>query len=486
VSIDITKLEPKEVWSHFDKIRQIPRCSKNEKAIGDYVIEVAKRNNLEWKRDEVGNIVVRKPAIGNKKDSAGLILQCHLDMVCEKNSDVVHDFSKDPLKLRIDGDYLMAVGTTLGSDNGIGIANALAVMESKDLSHPPIEFLFTVDEETGLTGANNLKKDFLTYKRLINLDSEEDGAIYIGCAGGADSTIRMKIKYDKLPKDFISLRIKVSGLKGGHSGTDIHEERGNAIKILSRVLFKLMQNVKLSLIHIKGGNKRNAIPREAEAIIAINKNAYESCEKIVKDLENSLKIEYEKKDKDLKIEIEETTNPLKNNGIIPRLSKKIINLLYALPHGVLAMSADIKGLVETSTNLAIVNLEKGQLIIGINSRSSVDSALKAALDRMKAFADLASAKIEFSSFYPGWKPNPDSNLLKLAKKVYKELFNKEPEVKAIHAGLECGIIGEKYPNMDMISVGPQIENPHSPSERVQISTVSKFWNYLKALLAQST
>jgi len=482
VKDDIKKKEPKQVWVHFDQIRQIPHGSRNEKMLGDYVVAVAKKNGLECLRDDVGNVLVRKKASRGKEKVDGVVLQGHLDMVNEKNSNVVHNFEKDPIRLKIEGDYLMAQGTTLGSDNGVGVAVALALMDTKTICHGPIEFLFTVDEETGLTGANNLKPGYLKSKRLINLDTEEDGSVYIGCAGGADTILRLKLKIESTPKESVFIKVRVCGLKGGHSGVDIHEERGNAIKILARILCKILERGKLNLIDIFGGNKRNAIPREAEALIAVNRKDFEMVQKIITDVEKALKGEYAKRDKDLKVTLEKLDRTDKNKAITATMSKKIINLLNGLPHGVLAMSAEIPDLVETSTNLAVVNIASNVVTIDISSRSSVATALRAALDKIKSIAELANVKVEFGGCYPGWKPDPNSPLLKLVKSVYKDLYKMEPSVKAIHAGLECGIIGEKYHGIDMISIGPQIENPHSPAERVKISTVAKFWNYLTHIL----
>jgi dipeptidase D len=482
VKDDIKKIEPRQVWLHFDQIRQIPHGSRNEKELGEYIISAAKKSNLEWHRDEVGNILIKKPASKGKEKVACIVLQGHLDMVNEKNSDVVHNFEQDPLQLKIFGDYLMAQGTTLGADNGVGVAVALAIMQDRTVHHGPLEILFTIDEETGLTGANNLKPGLIKSKRLINLDTEEDGSIYIGCAGGADSTIKLRLKMESVPKDTVFVKIKVQGLRGGHSGVDIHEERGNAIKIIARILCKVNETTKLNLIDIFGGNKRNAIPREAEALIAVNKKEFEFVEKTIVEIGKALKCEYAKKDKDLKITVQKMSRIDRTRVIAINLSRKIVNLLNALPHGVLAMSMEMPGLVETSTNLAVISVTDNVLTIGINSRSSVATSLRATLDRIKSIAELANFRVEFGGGYPGWKPNPDSSLLKLAKNVYRDLYKVEPATKAIHAGLECGIIGEKFPGIDMISIGPQIENPHSPAERVKISTVAKFWEFLIHIL----
>ena len=473
----ILDLEPKIVWKHFDEIRKIPRCSKHEEKIREYIVNFAKQHGLEYQVDKAGNVVVRKPASSGMENKPMVVLQAHMDMVCEKNKDVDHDFSKDPIKVKIEGEWVTAEGTTLGADDGIGVATALAILEDKNLKHPPIEALFTVDEETGLTGAFALEKDFLKGRTMINLDSEEFGIIYVGCAGGGDSTIKLAVKKEKVPDGMKVMHVFVKGLKGGHSGCDIHEQRGNAIKILARILWKVKKEMEIRIIDISGGDKHNAIPREAEATVAVE-NA-ERFKEIVNSEAKDILEEIKPVDPDMKVEISEAKG---EEGLDKKSSYKVIDLLYALPHGVLAMSYDIPDLVETSTNLAKVRLEGDKVTVVMSSRSSTKTELQATRDRIRAIAELAGAEVEEGSTYPGWKPNLDSKILKIAKEVFKEMFGKEPEIKAIHAGLETGVIGEKFPGMDMISIGPDVRNPHTPDEKVHIGSVEKFYRYVAKIL----
>ena len=475
----IENLEPKLVWKHFDEIRKIPRCSKHEEKIRDYIVNFAHNQGLKTKVDQVGNVVILKPATAGMQKKPTVILQGHMDMVCEKNSDVTFDFSKDPIQLKITGDLLTANGTTLGADNGIGLAISLALLEDKKVKHGPIEALYTVDEETGLTGAFAMKSDMLTGKIMLNLDSEDFGVITVGCAGGGDSSIELPIQMQTTPGDE-SLLVKVSGLRGGHSGVDIHEQRGNAIKILTRLLWKASLNHEFFLFDIKGGDKHNAIPREAYAKVSIqqkNKNAF------VKDIKAEEKEIYEEIkpiDPNLKVDVT-STEPSKN--VLEKTSQiNLLNLLHGLPHGVHQMNYDIKTLVNTSTNLATISVKEKAILIGMSSRSPMKSALQDMRDRIKAIAVLAGAKVSEGTPYPGWKPNLQSKILALTKKIFKDMFKAEPKIEAIHAGLECGIIGEKFPGMDMVSIGPTIKNPHSPEEHVSISTVEKFYKYLLKIL----
>ncbi|MCD6147644.1 MAG: aminoacyl-histidine dipeptidase [Thermoplasmata archaeon] len=461
-------LKPELLWKYFEEISSIPRCSKHEEKVAEYVVNVAKKLGHEVMRDDVGNVIVRKKATAYE-NAPMVTLQAHLDMVCEKNRDVEHDFEKDPIDVYVDGDMVKARGTTLGADNGIGVAACLAIMEDKDIKHGPLEFLFTIDEETGMTGAFGLKEGVLKGKMLINVDTEEFGAVYIGCAGGGNSTLTLPIKYEKVEGK--GMEITIRGLKGGHSGTEIHEGRANSIKLMARLLY----NTDAKVGSIEGGDKFNAIPREATAkIIPSNKD---DALKKVKEFEKIFKNEYSVSDPGVTI----ATKDCNIERIFDSASqKKVLELLMGLPHGVLAMDQQVKGLVETSTNLARVR-SSDKLEIMMSSRSSVNSALEATMQSIRAIGELAGAKVEEGSMYPGWKPNLDSKLLKIAVESYKELYGKEPEIKAIHAGLETGVIGGKY-DMDMISIGPQIEHPHSPDEVVYISSVQKFWDYLLKIL----
>jgi len=461
-------LKPELLWKYFEEISSIPRCSKHEEKVAEYVVNTAKKLGHEVMRDDVGNVIVRKKATAYE-NAPMVTLQAHLDMVCEKNRDVKHDFEKDPIDVYVDGDMVKARGTTLGADNGIGVAACLAVMEDKEIKHGPLEFLFTIDEETGMTGAFGLKEGVLKGKMLINVDTEEFGAVYIGCAGGGNTTLTLPIKYEK--SEGKGMEITIRGLKGGHSGTEIHEGRANSIKLMARLLY----NTDAKVSSVEGGDKFNAIPREATAkIIPSNKD---DALKKVKEFEKIFKNEYSVSDPGVTI----ATKDCDIEKIMSAESqKKVLDLLMGLPHGVLAMDQQVEGLVETSTNLARVR-SGDKLEIMMSSRSSVNSALEATMQSIRAIGELAGAKVEEGSMYPGWKPNLDSKLLKIAIESYKELYGKEPEIKAIHAGLETGVIGGKY-DMDMISIGPQIEHPHSPDEVVYISSVEKFWEYLLKIL----
>jgi len=476
----IENLEPKLVWKHFDEIRKIPRCSKHEEKIRGYILNFAKKNNLKIKTDKPGNVVILKPASKGMESKPTVILQGHMDMVCEKNSDLKFDFTKDPIQLKLKGDILTADGTTLGADNGIGLAISLAILEDKTLKHGPIEALYTVDEETGLTGAFAIESNMLTGKILLNLDSEDFGIVTVGCAGGGGSNIELPLKTQKVDGNMQSLTVKVSGLRGGHSGVDIHEQRGNAIKLLSRMLWKAQSNSKFYISEIKGGDKHNAIPREAYAKIAIDKSEKDRFVSTLKTEEKSIIGEIKPIDPNFKLEVKDNE---KIQAILTSDSQsRVLDLLHGLPHGVDKMSYDIPHLVETSTNLATVAFNEHNVIMHLSTRSSIKTALQDLRDRINAVAKLSGAKVTEETPYPGWKPNLDSKILKLSKKIFKDMYGNEPKVEAIHAGLECGILGEKFPGMDMISIGPTIKYPHSPEERVHVSTVDKFYKYVLKIL----
>lgn len=476
----IQGLKPELVWKYFAEISNIPRPSKHEKQISDYILETAKKLGLEAKRDKYLNVVVKKPASPGKENVRMICLQGHLDMVPEKNKDKVHDFLKDPIELVREGNVIRANGTTLGADNGIAVATNLAIMEDKSLVHGPLEFLFTVDEETGLTGANNLKPGFLESKTLMNLDSEEEGSLYVGCSGGRNTHGTWKLSLENPPRGAVALKVIVKGLRGGHSGLEIDKGRGNSIKILNRVLIAL-DAIGARLSHIEGGNKSNAIPREAEAIVFVAKKDVKKANKIVAQWNETVKAELSSVEPDLQVLTEEVT--VKKAKVLKKPQQAALyRTISALPHGVLKMSADIPGLVETSTNVAIIRTEKGKIEIITSQRSSVESEILEALQTMNSIFTLGGAKVLHTEGYPGWKPNLNSPILKVAKETYKQLYGKEPQIKAIHAGLECGIIGEKYPGMDMVSFGPTLEGVHSPDEKIYIDTVEKFYNFLLAIL----
>ena len=478
----IENIEPKLVWKHFDEIRKIPRCSKHEEKIRAYVENFAKEQNLKYKTDKPGNIVISKPATRGMEKKPIVILQGHMDMVCEKNSDVKHDFSKDPIKLKLEGDVLMADGTTLGADNGIGLAMSLAILEDNTLKHGPLEALFTVDEETGLTGAFALADDMLKGRIMLNLDSEDFGVLTVGCAGGGDSQISLPIKTKPINGSLTSMTIKVSGLRGGHSGVDAHEQRGNAVKLLTRMLWRTRDDFKLHITEIKGGDKHNAIPREAYAKVSIEKGQKDKFISTLKKEEKDILGEIKPIDPNFKVNVEDIDKL--HSTLTEDTQDKLLDLLHSLPHGVDKMSYDIPDLVETSTNLATVSIKDDKANIGMSTRSSIKSALQDFRDRIRATAELSGAEVEEDSPYPGWKPNMDSDILKISKKIFKDMYKKEPKVEAIHAGLETGIIGEKFPGMDMISIGPTIKYPHSPEEQVHVSTVGKTYDFVLKILEE--
>lgn len=477
----IEGLQPEIIWQRFYEISQIPRPSKKEEKILDYLRKFAKEHNLEMKEDDIHNIVIKVPATKGYENAPTVVVQGHVDMVCEKNKGTEHDFDNDPIKLVRDGDWMAAEGTTLGADNGIGVAAGLALVTDESVTHGPLELLCTVDEETGLTGANNLGKNLLEGKTLLNLDSEEDGAFYVGCSGGQDTVGIFNIVWDDIPKNYKSYELMLDGLKGGHSGLDIANGRANAIKLFARLLLKL-SDIDYRIAEINGGSKRNAIPREAEAIIFINEADESTIKNIADSFVKEALLEFKVNDGGLKVSL--TKKETKHGKVFAKdFSDKVINLLHALPHGIMAMSPDIPDLVETSTNLATIFTQEDKLRVGTSQRSSVDSAKTNISKMVKAAFNLAGIeKIEDADSYPGWQPNLDSKVLKLSKEVFKEQYGKEPEIKAIHAGLECGILADKYPGLDMVSFGPTIQGAHSPDERVNIKDVEKFYKLLSGIL----
>jgi dipeptidase D len=473
---EIFKLEPQALWKHFYSLTQIPRPSKKEKAVIDFVVDFGKKLGLETIVDEVGNVIIRKPATPGMENRKGVVLQGHLDMVPQKNSDKVHDFEKDPIEAYVDGEWVTANGTTLGADNGIGVAAAMAVLEATDLQHGPIEALFTIDEETGMTGAFGLKPGLLQGDILINMDSEDEGELYVGCAGGLDANIEFEVKHDKMPGGFTSYKLAVTGLKGGHSGMDISLGRANSIKLLFRFLYNAEKDFCLKVASIDGGSLRNAIPREAFAVVAVPNEKAAEFEKAVSEFEKIFKAEFALTEPTLAFKSEKADSP---EMIFDSESQsKLVRAFFGCPNGVVRMSDAMPGLVETSTNLARVYSEGDKVYGKCLLRSSVDSAKEALAQKIAAIFELAGAKIGFDGGYPGWKPNPDSAILKVMQNVYNDMYGKIPEIKAIHAGLECGLLGGVYPNWDMISFGPTIRFPHSPDEKVHIESVKKFWDFL--------
>ena len=480
---NIAELTPVEVWQYFYELTQIPRPSKKEGKAVDFMLNFGKNLGLETIKDEVGNVIIRKPATPGMENREGIILQAHLDMVPQKNSDKVHDFEKDPITAYIDGEWVTADGTTLGADNGMGVAAAMAVLASKTIKHGPIEGLFTIDEETGMTGAKNLQPGVLKGKILINLDSEDEGELYVGCAGGVDGTFTFKYKEENVPENYELYKISVTGLKGGHSGMDISLGRGNANKVMFRLLKTLREKAATYLSYISGGNMRNAIPREAFAVVAVPSDKVSVFTDTVSEVEKIIKAELQVTEPDLKIGSEKIQFERTKASIIEKgIQNKLIDAICACPNGVIRMSDTMPGLVETSTNLAIVSSENGEVAVSCLLRSSVDTAKDDLASMEESVFTLAGAESNFTGSYPGWKPNPDSFILSKMKEVYKNMYGKEPEVKAIHAGLECGILGGVYPNWDMISCGPTIRHPHSPDEKVNIVSVEKWWSFLVATL----
>lgn len=480
MSNSIQNLEPKTLWQHFYSLTQIPRPSKHEAAVVAFMEKFAKKHNLEFILDKVGNVIIRKQATPGMEGRKGIILQGHLDMVPQKNSDKAHDFEKDPIEAYVDGEWVTANGTTLGADNGIGVAAAMAILESKDIPHGMIEALMTIDEETGMTGAFGLEPGILKGDILINLDSEDEGELYIGCAGGTDANAKFRYSEEPVTGDVKGVKIDVAGLKGGHSGMDIILGRGNANKILFRFLRSATAKYGFRMSSVEGGSLRNAIPREAWATGTVPAGKWDDIRAAIAEYAAVVKAELAMKEPDMTCDIQEAAVPA--TWIDRETQKNFINAVNGCPHGVMRMSDAMEGLVETSTNLAIIKSENGIIRVESLMRSSVDSAKEALGEMIASVFELAGAEIGFGGTYPGWKPNPDSEVLKLAQKVYQEKYGKIPEIKAIHAGLECGLLGAVYPHWDMISFGPTIRFPHSPDEKVNVETVEKFYDFLVEML----
>lgn len=475
----LANLQPERLWKHFDRLAAIPRASTKEAAAREYVRGLATKLGLEPVQDHAGNLIVRKPARPGREAAPMTLLQGHLDMVCEKNEATVHNFDKDPIKVVRDGDWLKADGTTLGSDNGVGVSAALAVMESNDIAHGPLEFAFTIDEETGLTGASEFAPGVLRSKYYLNLDTEEIGTICIGCAGGVNTIARRKVKL--VPASAGSgWRIKVTGLRGGHSGVDIHQGRGNALRIMGGVLQDLLDRLPVELAAVNGGSAHNAIPREAIALVVLPTSRESELKSLVAAAEATYKAELGAFDSGLQITVASAERPGKVMDAAD--AKNTAALLASVPHGILAMSPDVPGLVQTSTNLATVNTKGNLVEIVTNQRSAIATSKQAAARMVATVCRLAGFETKHEGSYPGWKPEPSSDLVQKLQAVHQKLFGQPAKLIAMHAGLECGVIGEKYPGMQMASFGPTIVDPHSPNERVQISTVEKFWNYLKLTL----
>jgi len=480
---EIELTEPKLVWGYFLEICRIPRASGNTKALQEWLLNFAMEKGLEAKRDAIGNVLISKPATKGTENAPAVVLQSHMDMVCEKNADSTHDFSKDPIQPYIDGEWLKAKGTTLGADNGIGIAAQLAVLATSDLQHGPVECLFTVDEETGLNGAFGLEKGFFKGTRLINLDSEDEGELFIGCAGGMNSKFTFKFKQEKAPDHYFYFMVTVKGLTGGHSGDDIDKGRGNANHLLARFLWHEKHATDLRLCDFHGGNLSNAIPREAVCIAGVPWNEKESVRVRLNCFQSDLEDEFGPIEPSLNLLLESV--PVPEKVMSKAESDRFINAMYGCPIGIQAMSHTLPGLVETSLNLASVkSVSEDEWVITTSQRSSVESAKHALSHRLEAIFSLAGMTTWHGEGYPGWKPNTNSLILKEVKVVYEDLFHETPKIRAIHAGLECGLFLQKYPGLDMVSFGPTMRGVHSPDERLHIPAVTNFWKLLVETLAK--
>ena len=476
----LQNLEPKAVFEYFEEISNIPRGSGNEKAISDYLLNFGKNLGLESIQDEALNIIIKKPGTQGYENAPTVIIQGHIDMVCEKNNGVDHDFEKDPLKLRIVDDYIYATDTTLGADNGIAVAYAMALLSSTDIPHPPIEVLLTTDEETGMSGAMAIKKEHIDGKILINLDNEEEGYLLVSCAGGIRSKATINVDYQNISNKKL-LKINISGLKGGHSGMDIIKERGNSNKILGRVLKGLSREVKFNIVNLNGGSKNNAIPREAEALVSVDINNENTVIDIVNNWNSIISNELRTQDPGVKIEASVVSDE-NNKEFTDECTKKVVDLLYLYPNGINTKSVEIDGLVESSTNLGVLSTENGVVEFDSAIRSSIPSLKQEIVLRSKTIVELLGGEFTTTSDYPGWEYNPNSKIREICQKVHKEMYGKEAGIVAIHAGVECGLFNEKLGGLDMISFGPNLYDVHTPDEHMSISSVRNCYEYLKAIL----
>ena len=480
MSQDVRALEPKALWNKFADLNAVPRPSKKEERVIKFMKDFGAKLGLETIEDEVGNVIIKKPATAGMEDRVTIVMQSHLDMVHQKNNDTVFDFDTQGIDMYVDGDWVKAKGTTLGADNGLGVATIMAILESTDIPHPAIEALFTIDEETGMTGAMGLKGGLLTGDILLNLDTEEDDEIGVGCAGGVDVTARRTYEEEETPEFKIGYQVEVKGLQGGHSGMQIHEGLGNANKIMNRVLFDGFENFGLRISQIEGGSLRNAIPRESKAIVAIDAIHEDAFLAEMKEQANTIKKELKTMEPDLEILVTKTETPEKIMDL--GVQEGVTRAIYAALNGVYRMSADIPELVETSNNIARVTIKDGEIEIACLTRSSVESSKLDLANTLRATFELTGCEVEFSGDYPGWTPNMDASILKVVTNVYERLNNEKPHVAACHAGLECGILGQNYPDMEMISFGPNIKGAHSPDERAQISSAQKYWKFVLEIL----
>lgn len=477
---EISKLSPSLIWHFFDKICSIPHPSKHEDALAQYIVNWATEQGLEVKRDDVGNVFIKKPATPGMENKKGVVLQAHIDMVPQKNEDTVHDFTTDPIRPYIDGEWVTADGTTLGADNGMGMASCLSVLASNDIKHGPIEVLLTIDEEAGMTGASNLQSGWLEGEILLNTDSEQEGEVYMGCAGGIDGEISFHVTTDAMPAGYVSRELTIKGLKGGHSGCDINTGRGNANKLLARFLAAHSQELDLRLVNFRGGSLRNAIPREAFTQIAIPQENLAKLDTLFDDFTTLIQTELGSIETGIVTFNEEVSSPAEVFSVNDQ--QRVIATLNACPNGVVRMSDDVEGVVETSLNVGVVTTENNKVTILCLIRSLIESGRVQVESTLRSIAELANAKIEFSGSYPGWKPDPNSEIMAIFRDMYEGIYGNKPNIMVIHAGLECGLFKEPYPNMDMVSFGPTIKFPHSPDEKVKIDTVELFWEQMVALL----
>ena len=480
--MNVKELEPNSLWNHFADLNSIPRPSKKEEKVIAFIKRFGESLGLPTSVDEVGNVIIKKPASQGMEDRTPVVMQSHLDMVCQKNNDTDFDFDSMGIEMLVDGDFVKAKGTTLGADNGIGVASIMAILASSDIPHPPLEGLFTIDGETGMTGANGLQGGLLDGQIMLNLDTEEDNELTIGCAGGVDITVRGSFDGESVSTGTVAQRLTVRGLKGGHSGMDIHLGRANANKWMNRILWHLAQDVDLKICTIDGGGLRNAIPRESVAVVTIPADQQAKFNEVVEQQRSELLAEYATTDPQAEVVVEDCQS---GESVLPAdLQETLIAMIYACPNGIHRMSPDIDDLVQTSNNLARVLVSEGKIQIGGLTRSSVNSERDDLANAIAALFSMIEGEISFGGRYPGWTPQPESKIVQLMSGLYQELFNEAPHVAACHAGLECGILGQNYPDMEMISFGPNITGAHSPDEKVQVSSVQKFWKYLLETLSQ--
>ncbi|NGN99588.1 aminoacyl-histidine dipeptidase [Grimontia sp. S25] len=477
---EISQLSPQPVWQFFDKICSIPHPSKHEEQLAQYIVDWATSEGLSVTRDDIGNVIIRKPATAGMENRKGVVLQAHIDMVPQKNENTDHDFTTDPIRPYIDGEWVTADGTTLGADNGMGMATCLAVLASKDIEHGPLEVLLTIDEEAGMTGAFGLKAGWLDGEILLNTDSEQEGEIYMGCAGGVDASIAFSLERETLGGGYVGKTLQIKGLKGGHSGVDIHTGRANANKLLGRFLAGHANELGLRLLSVRGGTLRNAIPREAFADVAVPAANEEKLTNLFSHFESILKEELGAIETSIALSVLDAE--LSEQALKPSVQSRIIATINACPNGVIRMSDDIPGVVETSLNLGVITTEDDKMTLLCLIRSLADSGRSYVESMLKSTGELAGAKVTFSGAYPGWKPDPESEIMHVFRKTYEDIYGRAPDIMVIHAGLECGLFKEPYPNMDMISFGPTIKFPHSPDEKVEIATVGLFWEQMLAML----